>query len=110
VVFRLSLVTTTTSYDQCQQIKMACHWDLVGITGPWDPNMSKQTHKMAKKPVINVDNLGDAGDGTALSPVMDLAVSAFAIRNAANALVMESASIWGTFMCFTSRSLQVLTG
>jgi hypothetical protein len=48
---------------------------------------------MVKKLVIDVDNLEDAGDGTISSPATDLAASAFAIRNVANALVTESASI-----------------
>jgi hypothetical protein len=55
---------------------------------------------MAKKPVINVDDLEDAGDGTVLSPATDLAVSAFAVWNMANVLVTQSASIQGTFMQF----------
>jgi hypothetical protein len=79
---------------------MACHWDLVGVMGPWDPNTSKWAHKMVKKPVINVDDLKDAGDGATPSPAMDLVASAFAVQNAANALVTESASIWGTFIWF----------
>jgi hypothetical protein len=54
---------------------------------------------MVKKPVINVDDLEDAGDG-APSPATDLAASVFAIWNAANVLVMESASIQGTFIWF----------
>jgi hypothetical protein len=48
---------------------------------------------MVKKPVIDVDDLEDTGNGTIPSPVMDLAASAFAVRNTANALVTESASI-----------------
>jgi hypothetical protein len=44
-----------------------------------------------KKPVIDVDDLEDDGD-EAPSLAMDLAASAFAIRNAANVLVTESAS------------------
>jgi hypothetical protein len=79
---------------------MACHWDLVGITGPWDLNTSKRARKTVKKPVINVDDLKDTGDGTVPSPATDLAASAFAIRNAANALVTELASIRGTFIWF----------
>jgi hypothetical protein len=55
---------------------------------------------MVKKPVIDVDDLKDAGNGTIPSPVMDLAASTFAIRNVANALVTESASIRGTFIRF----------
>jgi hypothetical protein len=47
-----------------------------------------------------VDDLEDAGDRTIPSPVTDLAASAFAVRNAANALVTESASIRGTFIRF----------
>jgi hypothetical protein len=52
-----------------------------------------------KKPIISVDDLEDSGD-EAPSPAMDLAASAFAVRNAANALVTESASIRGTFIWF----------
>jgi flagellar biosynthesis GTPase FlhF len=89
-----------TSCDQCRQLKKACHWDLVGITGPRDPNAPKWAHKTVKKPVIDVDDFEDDGDGTVPSPAMDLAASAFAIRNAANALVTESASIRGTFIRF----------
>jgi hypothetical protein len=79
---------------------MACHWDLVGIMGPRDPNAPKQARKTVKKPVINVDDLEDDGDGTVPSPATDLAASVFAIWNAANALVTESASIQGTFIRF----------
>jgi hypothetical protein len=53
-----------------------------------------------KKPVIDVDDLEDAGDGTIPSLATDLAASAFAVWNAANALVTESASIRGTFIWF----------
>jgi hypothetical protein len=52
-----------------------------------------------KKPIISLDDLEDSGD-EAPSPVTDLAASAFAVRNAANALVTESASIRGTFIRF----------
>jgi hypothetical protein len=48
---------------------------------------------MVKKPVINVADLEDTGDGTAPSPAMNLVASMFAMWNMANALVMESASI-----------------
>jgi hypothetical protein len=78
---------------------MACHWDLVGITGPRDLNASKRARKTMKKPVINVDDL-EGADDEAPSPATDLAASAFAVRNAANALVTESASIRGTFIWF----------
>jgi hypothetical protein len=47
---------------------------------------------MAKKPIINVDDLEDAGD-EAPSPAMDLVASMFSIGNTTNVLVMESASI-----------------
>jgi hypothetical protein len=81
-------------------LKKACHWDLVGVTGPQDPNAPKQAHKTVKKPVIDVDDLKDASDRTIPSPAMDLAASEFAIRNMADALVTESASIRGTFIQF----------
>jgi hypothetical protein len=42
--------------------EIVCHWDLVGITGPRDPNTPKQARKTVKKPVIDVDDLEDAGD------------------------------------------------
>jgi hypothetical protein len=89
--------TWQTSCDRCRQWKMACHWDLVGVTGPRDPNAPKRARKTVKKPIINVDDLKDAGN-EAPSPVTDLAASAFAVRNVANALVRESASIRGTFI------------
>jgi hypothetical protein len=47
---------------------------------------------MVKKPVIDVDDLEDDGN-EAPSLVTDLAAAVFAVWNAANALVMESASI-----------------
>jgi hypothetical protein len=68
--------------------------------GPQNPNMSKWAFRTAKKYVINTNDLEDAGDGTTPSLVMDLVASAFAVWNMANALVMESASIWGTFVQF----------
>jgi hypothetical protein len=74
-------------------LKKAGHWYLVGVTGPRDPNAPKRAHKTVKKLVIDVDDFEDDGDGTVPSPVTDLAASAFAVRNAANALVTESASI-----------------
>jgi hypothetical protein len=61
--------------------------------GPRDPNASKRARKTVKKPVISVDDLKDDGDRTVPSPVTDLAASAFAVQNAANALVTELASI-----------------
>jgi hypothetical protein len=47
-----------------------------------------------KKPVIDVD------DVEAPSPVADIASLSFALRNAANALVTESAAIRATFIQF----------
>jgi hypothetical protein len=73
--------------DQYQQRKMACHQDLVGITGPRDLNASKWAHKTVKKPVISVDNLEDTGNG-APSPAMDLGASVFAFRNAVRATLL----------------------
>jgi hypothetical protein len=54
---------------------------------------------MVKKPVIDVDDLEDSGD-EAPSPSTDLTASAFAVRNAANALVTESATIQATLVQF----------
>jgi hypothetical protein len=78
---------------------MLCHWNLVGITGPRDPNGPKWAHKTVKKPVISVDDLEDSGD-KAPSPLMDLAASAFAVRNTANVLVTEFAAVQATFIQF----------
>jgi hypothetical protein len=64
-----------------------------GVTGPRDPNAPKRARKTVKKPVIDVDDLEDTGDRTIPSPATDLAASAFAVWNTANALVTESASI-----------------
>jgi hypothetical protein len=61
--------------------------------GPRDLNVPKRAYKTVKKPVINVDDLEDADDRAVPSPATDLVASAFAIRNMANALVTESASI-----------------
>jgi hypothetical protein len=47
-----------------------------------------------------VHDIEDAGHGTILSLATDLVASAFSIWNTANALVMELASIQGTFMWF----------
>jgi hypothetical protein len=76
--------------DQCWQWKMACHWDLMGIKGPQDPITSKQACRPIKEPVIDMDDLEDAGDMSLPSPVADIVSSFFALRNAANALVTES--------------------
>jgi hypothetical protein len=79
---------------------MACHWDLVGIMGPRDPNRSGQACKTVKKPVISVDNLKGTSNGTVPSPVTDPAAPTLTIRNVANVLVTESASIQETFIWF----------
>jgi hypothetical protein len=47
-----------------------------------------------------VDNIEDAGDETLPSPVVELALLAPTLRNAANVLVIELASIWETFVWF----------
>jgi hypothetical protein len=52
-----------------------------------------------KKPVIDVDDVEDAGD-EAPSPMADIASVSFALRNAANALVIESAAVRATFIQF----------
>jgi hypothetical protein len=52
-----------------------------------------------KKPVIDVDDIKDAGN-EAPSPVVDIASSSFTLQNAANALVTESAAIRATFIQF----------
>jgi hypothetical protein len=54
---------------------------------------------MVKKLVIDVDNLEDSGD-EAPSPSTDLTASVFAVWNAANALVTESATVWATLVQF----------
>jgi hypothetical protein len=53
-----------------------------------------------QKPVIDVEDLKDAGDGSLLSPAADIALSSFALRNTANTLVMESSAIWAMFIQF----------
>lgn len=59
---------------------------------------SKWAHKMVKKPVINVDADEEAVGETPPSLATDIVISVFTLWNAANVLVMESASIWGTFI------------
>jgi hypothetical protein len=54
---------------------------------------------MVKKPLINVDDVEDTGD-EAPSPAADIASSSFALQNAANVLVTESAAVWATFIQF----------
>jgi hypothetical protein len=87
------------SCDRCQQLKKACHWDLVGITGPRDLDVSKRARKMVKKPVNGVDDVEDAGN-VAPSPAADIASVSFALQNTANALVIESAAIRAMFIQF----------
>jgi hypothetical protein len=41
--------TRRTSCDRCCQLKKACHWDLVGVTRPRDPDASKRARKTVKK-------------------------------------------------------------
>jgi hypothetical protein len=58
-----------------------------------------------------MDDVEDAGD-EAPSLVADIASSSFILRNAANALVMELATLWATFIHFhdkISGSLDKLT-
>jgi hypothetical protein len=91
---------------------MACHWDLVGVTEPWDPDAPKHALKTVKKPVIDVDDVEDAGD-EAPSLAVDIVSSSFALQNAANVLVTESAAVWATFIQFQDTlagSLDRLTG
>jgi hypothetical protein len=79
---------------------MVCHWDLVGVKGPRDPNVSKRACRIIKKPIIDVDDLEDAGNGSLPSPAADIALSSFALLNAVNTLVMELAAIRATFIQF----------
>jgi hypothetical protein len=67
--------------------------------GPQDLNAPKWAHKTVNKLVIDADDLEDAGD-EAPSPVTDIASSSFALWNAANALVTESAAVRATFIQF----------
>jgi hypothetical protein len=90
--------TRWTSCDRCRQLKKACHWDLVGVTGPRDLlDASKRACKSVKKPVIDVDDVEDAGNEVP-SPAADIVSSSFILRNTANGLVMESATLWATFV------------
>jgi hypothetical protein len=64
-----------------------------------------------KKPVIDVDDVEDAGDRVP-SPTADIVSSSFILRNAANALVTELAALRATFIQFhdtISGSLDTLT-
>jgi hypothetical protein len=47
----------------------------MGVTSPRDPNALKQVCRPVKKPVIDVDDLKDVGDGSLPSPVADIASS-----------------------------------
>jgi hypothetical protein len=64
-----------------------------------------------KEPVIDVDDIEDAGDEVP-SLAVDIVSSSFILRNAANALVMESVTLRATFIQFhdtISGSLNKLT-
>jgi hypothetical protein len=66
---------------------------------------------MVKKPVIDVDNIEDAGN-EAPSLAADIASASFALQNAANVLVIESAAVQATFIQFQdtlAESLDKLT-
>jgi hypothetical protein len=67
------------SCDRYCQWKMACQWDLVGIIGPWDLNASKQAFRVAKTPVMNVDDIKEAGDGIVFSPAAEPSLSVFVL-------------------------------
>jgi hypothetical protein len=65
-----------------------------------------------KKPVIDVDDDEEVASGSLPSPAADLMLLSFILRNAANALVMESATLWTMFIHFhdkISGSLDKLT-
>jgi hypothetical protein len=103
--------TQRTSCDRCWQLKKACHWDLVGVMGPRDPDASKRARKSVKKPVIDVDDVKDTGDEVP-SLAADIVSSSFILWNAANALITESAALRATFIQFhdtISGSLDKLT-
>jgi hypothetical protein len=52
---------------------------------------------MVKKPIIDMDDIEDAGD-EAPSPAADIVSSSFALQNAANVLVTESAAVQAMFI------------
>jgi hypothetical protein len=79
---------------------MVCHWDLMGVTSPQDLNVLKRAHRPIKKPVIDVDDLEDIGDGSLPSPAAGIALSFFVLQNTANVLVTESVAIQATFIQF----------
>jgi hypothetical protein len=56
-----------------------------------------------KKPVINLDDDEEVAGGSLPSPAADIAASSFILRNAANALVTESAAVRATFVQFQDR-------
>jgi hypothetical protein len=62
--------------------------------------MSKWARRIVKKPVIDVDDLEDAGNESLPSPVADSVSSFFALRNTANVLVTELTAIQATFIQF----------
>jgi hypothetical protein len=56
-----------------------------------------------KKPVINMDEEEEVAGGSLPSPLADLILSSFILRNAANVLVTESAALWATFIQFHNK-------
>jgi hypothetical protein len=86
--------------DWCHQLKKVCHWDLVGVMGPRDPSASKWSRSLVKKPVIDMDEEEEVMGRSLPSPAADLMSLSFILRNVANALVTESATLWATFIHF----------
>jgi hypothetical protein len=66
--------------------------------GPWDPVAPKWSRKAVKKPIVTVDADEEVVSGSLPSPMADIVSLSFALRNAANALVMWLAAIWATFI------------
>jgi hypothetical protein len=84
-----SCAETVRPPDPNDQWKMACHWDLVGVTGPRDPVALKRSCKSVKKPLVTVDADEEVVSRSLPSPAADIASSSFALWNAANVLVTE---------------------
>jgi hypothetical protein len=91
-----------TLCNRCRQWKMACHWDLMGVTGPQDPNMSKRARRPVKKPVIDVDDLEDIGNSSLPSPLADIASLFFVLWNTAN--VRGHLSIFLPYLLYSLQS------
>jgi hypothetical protein len=92
--------TQRTSCDQCQQQKMACHWDLVGVTSPQDLVAPKRSRKTVKKPVVTVDANEKVASRSLPSLAADIVSLSFALWNTAKVLVMESVAIQAMFIQF----------